>query len=96
MSTRGPRPLAGAIEELSSRLAPGTPLSGAQGCWDRVTGPAIAAAARPASERGGVLTVICESAAWAQELELMADELVARLNAELGAEVITALRCRSA
>ncbi len=40
-------------------------------------GPAIAAAARPTAERDGVLTVTCDAAVWAQELDLMADELIA-------------------
>jgi hypothetical protein len=32
---------------------------------------------------------------WAQELDLMADELIARLNLALGAERIHELRCRT-
>ena len=39
----------------------------------------------PPAERDGVVTVTCASAVWAQELDLMAPELVARLNAALGA-----------
>ena len=66
-----------------------------QEVWERAAGPAIAAAARPSAERAGVLTVACEAAVWAQELELMAPELIARLNAALGAEAISELRCRT-
>ncbi len=33
---------------------------------------------------------------WAQELELMAPELLARLNAALGSDTLRALRCRAA
>ena len=66
-----------------------------QEVWERATGPAIAAAARPTAERDGVLTVSCEAAVWAQELDLMAGELVPRLNAALGAEAIRELRCRT-
>ena len=47
-------------------------------------GPAIAAAARPAAERDGVLTVTCAAAVWAQELDLMASSSSPRLNAALG------------
>ena len=65
-----------------------------QEVWERATGPAIAAAARPTAERDGVLTVTCEAAVWAQELELMAGDLVPALNAALGAETIRELRCR--
>jgi hypothetical protein len=39
--------------------------------------------------------VICESAVWAQELDLMAGELIPRLNALLGVERIRRLRCRT-
>ncbi len=42
-----------------------------------------------------MLTVTCEAAVWAQELELMAAELIARLNAALGAEALRELRCRT-
>jgi hypothetical protein len=43
-----------------------------------------------------VLTVSCEAAVWAQELELIAPELIPRLNAALGADAIRELRCRTA
>jgi hypothetical protein len=33
---------------------------------------------------------------WAQELDLMGPELVARLNAALGADTLRALRCSAA
>jgi predicted nucleic acid-binding Zn ribbon protein len=42
-----------------------------------------------------VLTVTCNAAVWAQELNLMAGELIVRLNQELGAERIRELRCRT-
>jgi predicted nucleic acid-binding Zn ribbon protein len=56
----------------------------------------VAGAASPTAERDGVLTLTCVAAVWAQELELMGSELVQRLNAALGAEVIRELRCRIA
>jgi predicted nucleic acid-binding Zn ribbon protein len=66
-----------------------------QGVWERAAGPAVAAAARPIAERDGVLTVLCEASVWAEELELMAGEIVPRLNAELGGAPVRALRCRT-
>ena len=42
-----------------------------------------------------MLTVACDAAVWAQELTLMARELIARLNAALGGESIRELRCRT-
>ena len=43
-----------------------------------------------------MLTVTCEAAVWAQELDLMAGELIARLNAALASDSIRELRCRTA
>jgi predicted nucleic acid-binding Zn ribbon protein len=76
-------------------LAQATTLARVQQVWDSATGPAIATAARPTAERDGVLTVTCTAAVWAQELDLMAGELVPRLNAALGSEAIRELRCRT-
>ena len=63
--------------------------------WERAAGAVIAAAARPVSERDGVLTVACDSSVWAQELDLMAETLIDRLNSELDGEEIRELRCRT-
>lgn len=95
MSRAAPRSLSVALEDLTSVLAPATTLARVQEVWERATGPAIAAAARPSAERDGILTVLCEAAVWAQELDLMAAELVPRLNAELGDQAIRELRCRT-
>lgn len=94
MSRLAPRPLATSLQALTAGLAPATTLARVQEVWERVLGPAIAAAARPTAEREGVLTVICEAAVWAQELELMGPELIERLNAELGSDTLHRLRCR--
>jgi predicted nucleic acid-binding Zn ribbon protein len=90
-----PRSLSVALRGFTSALAPATTLARVQETWERTAGPAIAAAARPTSERDGVLTVSCEAAVWAQELEMMAAELIPRLNASLGDETIRELRCRT-
>jgi len=84
-----------ALESLTESLAPVTTLARVQKVWEQATGPAIASAAQPVSEREGVLTVSCEASVWAQELELMAPELLRALNAALGAELLQALRCRT-
>lgn len=95
MRRTAPRSLSAALDGLTSTLAPATALGRVQAVWERAVGPAVAAAARPVSERDGVLTLTCAAAVWAQELDLMASELVLRLNAELGAEEIRELRCRT-
>jgi predicted nucleic acid-binding Zn ribbon protein len=84
MRRLAPRPLAGALGRVTGGLAPATTLGRVQGCWDEVAGPLVAAEAQPVSERAGVLTVRCSSAVWAQELELLSEDLSARLNEALG------------
>ena len=95
MSRPAPRPLSAIVRELTAALAPASTLARAQQVWERAAGPAIAAAAVPTAERDGVLTVTCQAAVWAQELDLMATELIARLNAALASDSIRELRCRT-
>jgi predicted nucleic acid-binding Zn ribbon protein len=90
-----PRPLSTALQALTATLAPATTLARVQEIWEGAAGPAIASAAHPTAERDGILTVTCTAAVWAQELDLMADELVLSLNAALGDEAIRELRCRT-
>ena len=96
MSRTAPRPLCEPLRALTAMLSPATTLARVQEIWEPATGVAIAASARPTGEREGVLTVSCEAAVWAQELELIAPELIPRLNAALGGEDIRELRCRTA
>jgi predicted nucleic acid-binding Zn ribbon protein len=90
-----PRPLSTALQALTAALAPATTLARVQEIWEGAAGPAIASAANPTAERDGILTVTCTAAVWAQELDLMADELVLSLNAALGEGAIRELRCRT-
>ena len=96
MKRHEPRPLSHAIAALADRLAPLTTLAEVQRVWPAAVGEVIAAQAAPTGERDGVLTVTCSSSVWAQELDLMGPELVARLNAALGVETLRALRCSAA
>jgi predicted nucleic acid-binding Zn ribbon protein len=90
---RAPRRLAGAFETLTRELAPPTLLAAVQRAWPEAVGPLIAAQAEPTAERRGVLTVSCSASVWAQELDLMAPDILERLNGRLdGAEVVR-LRC---
>lgn len=86
MRRAGPRPLAWALEGVTATLAPATALARIQACWSDVVGPGVAEESRPVAEHGGVVTVACRSAVWAQELELLGPELGARLNAALGTD----------
>jgi predicted nucleic acid-binding Zn ribbon protein len=95
VSRPAPRSLATALASLSRTLAPATTLARVQEIWELAAGAEIARAARPTAEREGVLTVTCTAAVWAQELDLMASELIPRLNAALGVEAVSQLRCRT-
>ena len=86
MRRPAPRPLAGALEEVTRASSPGGVLAGVQAAWPRVVGPAVAAEAEPVAENDGVVTVRCSDAVWAAELELLAQDLVARLKIDLERE----------
>jgi predicted nucleic acid-binding Zn ribbon protein len=83
MRRLAPRPLSHALDGVARDVAPATVLARVQAAWPEVAGPGLAAAAAPVSERDGVVTVACESGVWAQELDLLAGDLLARLNAAL-------------
>ena len=93
---RAPVPVSDAVESLAARLEPQTPLAAVQRVWPEVAGAAVAAEAEPVSERGGTVTIACRSSIWAQELTLLAPDLVRRLNEALGAPRVTELRCTAA
>jgi predicted nucleic acid-binding Zn ribbon protein len=82
----GPRPLSAVLEPVVRAAAPATLLAQVQVAWPEIAGRLLAASAAPVSEREGVVTVACESAVWAAELELLAPDLLARLNARVGAD----------
>jgi predicted nucleic acid-binding Zn ribbon protein len=85
MRRLAPRPLALALERAVEVAEPASLLARAQGAWAKAVGPGLAARSGPVSERDGVVTVACESAVWAHELELLGTDLLTRLNAALGA-----------
>ena len=95
MTRAAPRPLSMALEGLTAMLSPASTLARVQVTWQAAAGPAIAAAATPTAERDGVLTVTCSAAVWAQELELIAPMLLARLNESLGEGALHQLQCRT-
>ena len=83
MRRPAPRPVARALEGYTREAAPATALAQVQACWGEVAGEVIAAEAAPVQERGGTVTYACSSAVWAGELELLATDLLERLNAAL-------------
>jgi predicted nucleic acid-binding Zn ribbon protein len=95
MRRREPRAAGLAIAALAERLAPQTLLADVQRVWPAAVGELVTAQAEPTGERDGVLVVTCSSAVWAQELDLMAPDLVQRLNGLLGGTAVRALRCQA-
>ena len=87
-SRKDPIPISGAIERVTEGLAPATPLASVQSVWRTAVGDRIANSCQPTQERDGVVTVVCESAAWVQQLTLMQSDLMLRLEDALpdGAE----------
>jgi predicted nucleic acid-binding Zn ribbon protein len=81
------------LDRIRDELEPETLLAEVQRAWREAVGPAIALEAQPTSERGGVVTVSCSASVWAQELDLMAPAILARLNARLRSGQVARLRC---
>jgi predicted nucleic acid-binding Zn ribbon protein len=94
MRRTAPRHLSHALEHITAEVGPATPLARVQECWSRVAGDVVAREAEPVSERDGVVVVQCASAVWAGELEMLAPDLVERLNHDLGTPLVKALRVR--
>jgi len=91
---RAPRPASGALRVALEAAAPKTPLAALQAAWAKTVGEQIAAAATPVSERGGEAVVACRDSVWAQELDLMQEQLLQRLGDRLGERAPRSLRFR--
>jgi len=91
---QAPRPLGAVLDAALPAARPPGLLAEVQSLWPEVAGSALASSATPISEREGTVTVACESAVWAQELELLAQDLCGRLNARLTQGAVARLRFR--
>ena len=87
-----PKRLADALRAVRVEAEPATPLAAVQGAWLEAVGAEIASHARPVAERDGTVTVACDAATWAQELDLLQGELLERLREHLDQEVCERLR----
>jgi predicted nucleic acid-binding Zn ribbon protein len=58
------------------------------GRWDEITGPAVAEHSHVESFTDGVLTVRCDSTAWATQLRMLVPQLLSRLHEEVGPGVV--------
>jgi predicted nucleic acid-binding Zn ribbon protein len=75
-----------ALKAVVRDAEPATLLARVQAVWPEVAGARTAERGAPVSERGGVVTVACESAVWAQELELLGPDLLTRFGEALATE----------
>jgi len=91
MNKRGLAPASGAVEgffksqELALALRPHL----AKVHWEGVVGPQVAGVTQVEAVRDGVLYVRVKNSVWANELTLLKDDMVRRLNAKLGGRVLT-------
>ncbi len=85
---RDPLPLGAAISRLITERGWEAPaaVGGVMGRWPQLVGEDLARHCQPQKydESERVLTVECDSTAWATQVRLLAPTLVARLNADLG------------
>ena len=91
MRRQGPRPLAGALDRLTSQLAPATTLAAVQRVWSAAVPAPFADTCTPDGERAGV-AVACPSAVEAQELDLLSERVVERLNEQLPGPLVQGLK----
>ena len=94
MRRNGPRPVSFALDALADQLEPPTALAAVQRAWPACAG-SFANAAEPVAERDGIVTVACDSAVLAHELDLMSELVVTQLNAGLGRDAVRRLRTRA-
>jgi predicted nucleic acid-binding Zn ribbon protein len=93
MRRPGPRPLSHAIEAAVGALAPQTPLARVQSVWSEAVGERNAAQGTPVRLAAGRLTVYCEHAGWAENLQLLGLEIARRLNERMGEDIVREIRC---
>lgn len=93
---RDPLPLGAAIGRLIAERGWEAPaaVGGVMGRWPQIVGPDLAGHCAPEhyAEDERVLTVRCDSTAWATQLRLLAPQLVARINADLGEGTVTLIK----
>ena len=85
-----PVPLRGALLEGARRWGIDHPLAAAKvfGSWAELVGPQVAARCSPAGLGRGVLRVEAANPAWANELRYLSPEMIRRVNAAVGADVV--------
>ena len=83
-------PLGSVIRDVLKTCRPqdDTELTRVWSLWLPAVGPAVAANARPAAFRGRLLLVHVSSSVWFQELQFLKADIITKLNAALGRELV--------
>jgi predicted nucleic acid-binding Zn ribbon protein len=91
-----PRPINESLDRLTRRIgAPKADITAAVFAgWDDLVGPDLAAHARPESLRAGVLVLVADDPAWANQLQFMAADILARVRSAVGSQELTDLRIK--
>ncbi|MEV5509260.1 DUF721 domain-containing protein [Streptomyces orinoci] len=93
---RDPLPLGAAISRLITERGWETPtaVGGVMGRWPQIVGQEVALHCAPQryEEEARVLTVQCDSTAWATQLRLLAPQFVAKLNERLGPGTVRSIK----
>lgn len=93
---RDPVLLGAAMQRLMAERGWERPVSvgGVMGRWPEVVGADVAQHCAPVTydEAARVLTVRCDATAWATQLRLLAPQVVARLNQDVGAGAVKAIK----
>ena len=95
MRRRSLTPVSGALAALTDQLAPATLLAEVQRAWPKAAGAAFAPHTEPWAERDGEVLVACPEAVRAQELDLMSELVIERLNQALGRPAVHRLRVQA-
>ena len=95
MRRRGPRPVGHALDAVTATLAPATLLAEVQRAWPDAAGEVFAPHSEPFRERDGEVYVACPEAVRAQELDLMSEMVIERLNRTLGRPAVRRLRVQA-
>lgn len=93
---RDPAPLGAAVGDLVKEREWTRTLTaaGILPRWAEIVGPDIASHCRPEKLEAGQLTCVAESTAWATQLRLMSGQVLARIAAEVGPDIVRRLHVR--
>lgn len=89
-----PSSIGGLLAKLAANLGVEHPIESARlfSTWATIVGPEVAAKCLPTGLKDGVLKVRTSSPAWASEFRYLAPEIIKRVNAELGKQVVKEIK----